>query len=102
MNARFRRFAAAFALSFATSAQAQHIEVSNAGLEISEARYFLNADFRLFLSGPLLEALNNGVSLGFLVEFQLAHRSEERRVGKADRTCFFPTARRRCARSRPM
>src|SRR5690348_15857577 len=73
MNASFRRFAAAFALSFATSAQAQHIEVSNAGLEISEARYFLNADFRLDLSGPLLEALFNGVSLGLLVGFQLAH-----------------------------
>ena len=73
MNASFRRFASALALSFATSAQAQHIEVNNAGLEISEARYFLNADFRLDLSGPLLEALNNGVSLGFLVEFQLAH-----------------------------
>jgi len=65
------RLAAALALGVATSAAAQPIQVNNAGLEIAETRYFLNADFHLDLSGPLREALNNGVSLGFLVEFEL-------------------------------
>jgi hypothetical protein len=71
MITNLRRFGAALALSLAASALAQPIQVNNAGLEISETRYFLNADFHLELTAPLLEALNNGVSLGFLVEFQL-------------------------------
>jgi hypothetical protein len=40
-------------------------------MDISETRDVLNADFHLDLTGPLLEALNNGVSLGFVVEFEL-------------------------------
>src|SRR5258707_13417694 len=71
MKTSLRRFVAALALVLATPALAQPIQVNNAGLEIAETRYFLNADFHLDLSGPLLEALNNGVSLGFLVEFEL-------------------------------
>src|SRR5213592_1272208 len=71
MKTSLRRFIAALAASFVASALAQPIQVNNAGLEIAETRYFLNADFRLDLTAPLLEALNNGVSLGFLVEFQL-------------------------------
>jgi len=71
MNTRLRLFAAALALCFAASAPAQPIQVNSAGMEISETRYVLNADFHLDLNGPLLEALNNGVSLGFLVEFEL-------------------------------
>src|ERR1700674_5958827 len=71
MNTSLRRFVAALALGLATSALAQPIQVNNAGLEIAETRYFLNADFQLDLTVPLLEALNNGVSLGFLVEVQL-------------------------------
>ncbi|HYQ94331.1 MAG TPA: DUF4390 domain-containing protein [Burkholderiales bacterium] len=66
-----RRFVAALALVLATPALAQPIQVNNAGLEIAETRYFLNADFHLDLTAPLLEALKSGVSLGFLVEFQL-------------------------------
>ena len=65
------RFGAALALGLVTWALAQPVQVNNAGLEIAETRYFLNADFQLDLTAPLLEALNNGVSLGFLVEFQL-------------------------------
>jgi hypothetical protein len=61
----------ALALCLTASAPAQPIQVNNAGMEIFETRYVLNADFHLDLSGPLLEALNNGVSLGFLVEFEL-------------------------------
>src|SRR5260221_9017781 len=71
MNARFRLFGAVLALCFSAAAPAQPIQVNNAGIEISETRYVLNADFRLDLGGQLLEALNNGVSLGFLVEFQV-------------------------------
>src|SRR5260221_9115726 len=71
MSTSLRRFVAALALGLVTSALAQPIQVNNAGLEIAQTRYFLNADFRLDLTAPLLEALNNGVSLGFLVEFQL-------------------------------
>jgi len=71
MTTRFRLFGAALALCFAAAAQAQPIQVNTAGMEIWETRYVLNADFHLDLSGPLLEALNNGVSLGFLVEFEL-------------------------------
>jgi hypothetical protein len=71
MSARAALFASLLALGCATAARAQPIQVNNAGLEISETRYLLNADFHLVLGGPLLEALNNGVSLGFLVEFEL-------------------------------
>ena len=71
MVKNLRRFGAALALGLVASALAQPIQVNNAGLEIAETRYFLNADFQLDLTAPLLEALNNGVSLGFLVEFRL-------------------------------
>jgi hypothetical protein len=71
MIARSRILGAVLALCLAAPAPAQVIQVNTATLQISETRYVLNADFHLELSGPLLEALNNGVSLGFLVEFQL-------------------------------
>ncbi len=70
MNARPHLFGPILALCFG-AALAQPIQVNDADMEISETRYVLNADFHLDLSGPLLEALNNGVSLGFLVEFEL-------------------------------
>src|SRR6266853_3147952 len=71
MKTSLRRLLAALALSIVAPTYAQPIHVNNVGLEIAETRYFLNADFRLDLTAPLLEALNNGISLGFLVEFQL-------------------------------
>ena len=72
MSARHVLIAAALALGCQAIARAQPVlQVNNAAMEISETRYVLNADFHLDLSGPLLEALNNGVSLGFLVEFEL-------------------------------
>ena len=71
MSARFRVVGAVLALCFSTAVPAQPIQVNNAGMEISETRYVLNADFHLDLTGPLLEALNNGISLGFLIEFEL-------------------------------
>ena len=71
MNALFRLAGAVLALCFSTAASAEPVQVNSVGMEISETRYLLNADFHLDLGGPLLEALNNGVSLGFLVEFEL-------------------------------
>ena len=72
MSIRHALLAAALALCCPTTSRAQPVlQVNSAGLEISETRYVLNADFHVDLSGPLLEALNNGVSLGFLVEFEL-------------------------------
>jgi hypothetical protein len=71
MTTTFRRFAAALVLSFTSPVLAEPIQVNDVRLEITETRYSLYADFRLELTPPLLEALKNGVSLGFLVEFEL-------------------------------
>jgi len=71
MKASFALLGTLLAFCWSTAAPAQAIQLNSAGMEISETRYLLNADFHLDLSGPLLEALNNGVSLGFLVEFEL-------------------------------
>ena len=72
MTTAVRQFAAALALCFGAAASADTIQVTNAGLEVAETRYALYADFRLDLGLSLLEALNNGLSLGFLVEFELS------------------------------
>lgn len=72
MNTALRQFGAALALCFGVAANADTIQVTHAGLEIAETRYALHADFRLDLGASLLEALNNGLSLGFLVEFELS------------------------------
>lgn len=74
MNAALRRFGAALALGAAVAANADTIQATSAGLEVAETRYALYADFRLDLGASLLEALNNGLSLGFLVEFELSRR----------------------------
>lgn len=71
--ASLRQIGAALVLgSAAAAATADTIQVNNAELEVAETRYALFADFRLELTASLLEALNNGVSLGFLVEFELS------------------------------
>jgi uncharacterized protein DUF4390 len=69
--ARLRQIGAVLLLGSAAAATADTIQVNNAALEVAETRYALFADFRLELTPSLLEALNNGVSLGFLVEFEL-------------------------------
>jgi hypothetical protein len=56
---------------YAAIASADSIQIHNAGLEATDTRYVLYADCRLELSPPLLEALNNGMALSFLVEFEL-------------------------------
>lgn len=73
VTASLRQIGAALLLGgAAAAATADTIQVNNAALEVAETRYALFADFHLVLTSPLLEALNNGVSLGFLVEFELS------------------------------
>jgi hypothetical protein len=55
----------------ASPALAQGIEVRQFSLERSEAAYILNADFDIELNARVEEALNNGVPLSFVVEFEL-------------------------------
>ena len=64
---------AAFALSLlaAAPAQAEGIEVRNAALVAGDEGYFLEADFEIALNPTLEEALNKGVSLYFLLEFEV-------------------------------
>jgi hypothetical protein len=73
MNTRLRNFIAAMALCLSPPAAAQSIQVQSLSLDIAETRYSVNADFHLELTPPVLEALKNGVSLSFLVEFELTH-----------------------------
>jgi hypothetical protein len=65
------RFAAVLTWCCAVATFAEPIEVINAALEVAETRYALYADFHVELTPPLLEALNNGLSLGFVVDFEL-------------------------------
>jgi hypothetical protein len=58
-------------LAAAATARAEPIEVLGVGIESSEEGYVLNADFWFELTSRLEEALSNGVSLNFLVEFEL-------------------------------
>jgi len=64
---------AALWLAFAcqTAARAEGIEVRKAALSIVDNSYVLDADFGIALTPPLEEALNKGVSLYFLFEFEL-------------------------------
>ena len=72
-NAR-RRFALiACALSFLVCAlvQAEGISVHRATLAAGEEGYYLEADFEIALNPTLEEALNKGVPLYFLLEFEV-------------------------------
>jgi hypothetical protein len=51
--------------------QAEGIEVRHASLVAGEEGYYLEADFDIILNATLEEALNKGVSLYFLLEFEL-------------------------------
>ena len=50
---------------------AEGIEVRNAGLVAADDGYYLEATFEIVLPGALEDALNKGVPLHFLVEFEL-------------------------------
>jgi hypothetical protein len=57
--------------SLAAAARGQVIEVRQFALEPADSGYLLNADFECDLTARLEEALNNGVALFFVVEFEL-------------------------------
>ncbi len=59
------------AIAAARASYAGVIEVRHMELEVAEDGYLLNADFGLELNARLEEALNNGVALYFVVEFEL-------------------------------
>jgi len=64
---------AVLALWFATMPvlQAEGIEVRHASLVAGEEGYYLEADFDIALNATLEDALNKGVALYFLLEFEL-------------------------------
>lgn len=55
----------------APAAQAEGIDVSRAMLVAAEEGYFLEADFGVVLNPTLEDALNKGVPLYFLLEFEI-------------------------------
>ncbi len=58
-------------LSAAPAAHAEGIDVSRATLVAAEEGYFLEADFGVALNPTLEDALNKGVPLYFLLEFEI-------------------------------
>ncbi|MSQ55863.1 MAG: DUF4390 domain-containing protein [Betaproteobacteria bacterium] len=73
MSTVLRQLVAALALLVAAgTAWADTIAVQGARLDAVEPGYVLNAEFDFDLSSPLEEALTNGVTLSFVVEFELA------------------------------
>ena len=58
-------------VSAAPAAQAEGIDVSRAALVTAEEGYFLEADFGVALNPTLEDALNKGVPLYFLLEFEI-------------------------------
>ena len=74
--ARVRRLvcclvAACCALLLAAPVSASNIDVRAAALETTDDGYAVNADFDVELTPRIEEALNSGVSLYFVVEFEL-------------------------------
>jgi hypothetical protein len=61
----------AASLALATLAHAEGIDVRNAALVAGEEGYFLEADFEISLNSTLEDALNKGVPLYFLLEFEV-------------------------------
>lgn len=72
---RTRFFAALAAVWLAVmlpfAARADGIEVKKAALTVAEDGYLLEADFLITLTGTLEDALNKGVPLYFLLDFEL-------------------------------
>ena len=64
-------FALALSLLAATVAQAEGVEVRHAALVAGEEGYYLEADFDIALNPTLEDALNKGVPLYFLLEFEV-------------------------------
>lgn len=66
----------AMSLGFAPHARAEGIEIRNADLVPVENGYQLHADFGIDFPNEVEDALNKGVPLSFLVEFQLVRPRE--------------------------
>src|ERR1044072_9196593 len=64
-------FALGLLLWAATVAQAEGVEVKHAMLVAGEEGYYLEADFDIALNPTLEDALNKGVPLYFLLEFEV-------------------------------
>ncbi len=61
----------ALSLLVSAAALAEGIDVRNAALVTGEEGYFLEADFEIALNPTLEDALNKGVPLYFLLEFEV-------------------------------
>lgn len=61
----------ALALLCSASARAESIEITHITLEGNDEGYALDADFKIELSPRLEDAINNGVPMYFVVEFEL-------------------------------
>jgi hypothetical protein len=78
---------------------AQVIEVRHFSVELADAAYVVNADFDFELNSRVEEALNNGVPLSFVVEFELTRPrwywfDERAAAGRLDaRLTFNPLLR---------
>ena len=71
LNALVAFAACLLCLFFASSSHADGIELRNAALVAGDEGYFLEADFEIVLNPTLEDALNKGVPLYFLLEFEL-------------------------------
>ena len=71
MTRSMRRVLCALVLLTAGAVHADPIEVLGVGMEPVDEGYVVHADFWFELSSRLEEALANGVSLNFMVEFEL-------------------------------
>jgi hypothetical protein len=71
MTRSLRRLLSVLMLLTAGAAHADPIEVLGVGMEPVDEGYVVHADFWFELSSKLEEALANGVSLNFMVEFEL-------------------------------
>ncbi|MFA5912602.1 MAG: DUF4390 domain-containing protein [Burkholderiales bacterium] len=64
----------ALALAWGAPARADNIEISHIALEGNDEGYALDADFRIDLNPRLEEAVDKGVALYFVVEFDLTRK----------------------------
>lgn len=71
LSALLAALAFVFASIASTTTHAEGISVKSAELVASDEWYYLNADFSVGLTPALEEALNKGISLNFMLEFEL-------------------------------
>ena len=67
-----RLFCLAALVGAAFTVQAAEIAIRNAQLAVAEEAYILSAEFGLTLNGRLEEAVNKGVVLHFVIDFELS------------------------------